>query len=234
MLNDLTGATPCRIDTEISSLTGQIADHRQVASNAIETLHYRVGDDKHPPVGRQRRRYWKLSLAQTLEKAEQATNPIVELITYREAEKGIAILKESVIVLQEEFARRPWSRFFEVTSSNGHVHSSTGCSTCRDTTTFAWHPELAGKNEEAAVQECGPFLCTVCFPTAPVSWTRDRGDVKAEQDALTGLYCSGASYVDGSRVNRYPSAFAECAECHSSVSLTTTGRVRKHRNPMVK
>lgn len=175
MLNDLAGATPWRIDTKISSLTGQIAAHRQVASNAIETLHYRVGDDRHPPVGRQRRGPWKLSLAQTLERAEQAANPIVELITYREAEKGIAILKESVIVLQEEFARRPWPRFFEVISSNGHVHSSTGCSTCRDTTTFAWHPESTGKNEEAAVQECGPFLCTVCFPTAPVAWTRDRG-----------------------------------------------------------
>lgn len=61
-----------------------------------------------------------------------------------------------------------WSRFFLVTSSPGHVHSSTHCSTCRWTTTYGWLPELSGKTEEEAVAELGPTLCSVCFPSAPV------------------------------------------------------------------
>jgi hypothetical protein len=57
-----------------------------------------------------------------------------------------------------------------VTSSNGHVHSSMYCSTCRPTTTYGWLPELSGKTEADAVDELGPNLCSVCFPTAPTDW----------------------------------------------------------------
>lgn len=61
-----------------------------------------------------------------------------------------------------------WSRFFLVTSSNGHVHSSMHCSTCRPTTTYGWLPELSGSTEAEAVADLGSNLCSVCFPTAPV------------------------------------------------------------------
>lgn len=62
-----------------------------------------------------------------------------------------------------------WSRFFLVTSSAGHVHSSTGCHTCRYSTTYGWMPELSGKSEAEAVAELGAVLCSACFPTAPVA-----------------------------------------------------------------
>jgi hypothetical protein len=62
-----------------------------------------------------------------------------------------------------------WSRFFLVTSSAGHVHSSTGCHTCRYSTTYGWMPELSGKTEAEAVAKLGPALCSMCFPTAPVA-----------------------------------------------------------------
>lgn len=67
-----------------------------------------------------------------------------------------------------------WSRFFLVTSSPGHVHSSMHCSTCRVTTKFGWLPELSGKDEATAVRELGPTLCSVCFPSAPVEWTAGK------------------------------------------------------------
>lgn len=64
-----------------------------------------------------------------------------------------------------------WSRFFLVTSSKGHIHSSMSCSTCRVTTTYGWLPELSGRTEADCVAEFGPALCSVCFPSAPVEWT---------------------------------------------------------------
>jgi hypothetical protein len=67
-----------------------------------------------------------------------------------------------------------WSRFFLVTSSSGHIHSSTHCSTCRLTTRYGWLPELSGKDEATAVAELGPTLCSVCFPSAPVEWTAGK------------------------------------------------------------
>jgi hypothetical protein len=67
-----------------------------------------------------------------------------------------------------------WSRFFLVTSSAGHVHSSMHCSTCRPTTQYGWLPELSGKTEDVAVDELGPTLCSVCFSSAPVDWTTGK------------------------------------------------------------
>lgn len=64
-----------------------------------------------------------------------------------------------------------WSRFFLVTSSKGHIHSSMNCSTCRPTTTYGWLPGLSGESEADAVAAHGEVLCSVCFPSAPVAWT---------------------------------------------------------------
>lgn len=83
---------------------------------------------------------------------------------------------EECVRIQEEIAELQnlytgWSRFFLVTSSPGHVHSSTSCSTCRPTTTYGWLPDLSGKTEKTAVKQLGPNLCSICFPTAPVAHT---------------------------------------------------------------
>lgn len=67
-----------------------------------------------------------------------------------------------------------WSRYFLVTSSPGHIHSSMYCPTCRFTTTYGWLPQLSGNTEAEAVAEHGPTLCTVCFPSAPVAWTTGK------------------------------------------------------------
>lgn len=89
-----------------------------------------------------------------------------------EREAALAELMEREEALQATYTG--WSRFFLVTSSAGHVHSSTHCSTCRPTTTYGWLPELSGKSEETAVAELGPTLCSVCFPSAPLDWTSGK------------------------------------------------------------
>lgn len=73
--------------------------------------------------------------------------------------------------LNEVYQDNRWSRFFLVTSSAGHVHSSMNCHTCKQTTTYGWLPELSGKSEEEAVAQLGTVLCSVCFPSAPVAHT---------------------------------------------------------------
>lgn len=74
-----------------------------------------------------------------------------------------------------------WSRFFLVTNTNGHIHSSMECTTCYPTTEFAWLPTLSGLTEADAVAAQGEILCSVCFPSAPVAWT--TGVAKATQVA---------------------------------------------------
>jgi hypothetical protein len=80
-----------------------------------------------------------------------------------------------------------WSRFYLVTNTNGHIHSSLSCSTCFHDTNFAWLTHLSGLDEADAVQAEGEVLCTICYPSAPVSWTngisrRDK-EAKAKREA---------------------------------------------------
>ena len=91
-------------------------------------------------------------------------------------------LSNEAMKLEESYTG--WSRFFLVTSSVGHIHSSRSCSTCRPTTTFGWLPGLSGKTEAEAVEAHGPALCSVCFPSAPVEWTSAKiTKAKAEKAA---------------------------------------------------
>lgn len=103
-----------------------------------------------------------------------------------------AAVAEAAPLLAEFDNRGGWSRFFIVTNNNGHVHSSTNCSTCFPTTQFGWLYTLSGASEAAMVAEYGEVACTVCFPSAPTmsgfgdgtsSFARLIGAEKAARDA---------------------------------------------------
>ncbi len=78
-----------------------------------------------------------------------------------------------------------WKRYFLVTNHDGHIHDTLTCSTCnrgrwRDTE-FAWLTELSGLDYEAAVEEYGKILCSVCFPDAPTDYT-EGVNIKEEHE----------------------------------------------------
>ena len=102
------------------------------------------------------------------------------------AEK-IAALEAEATPFHDVYRQHRWSRFFLVLNTNGHIHSSTSCSTCFVTTEFGWLPELSGLTEADAVEQQGEILCSVCFPSAPVEWTNGTSNTdkaaKAEREA---------------------------------------------------
>jgi hypothetical protein len=78
-----------------------------------------------------------------------------------------------------------WTRYFLVTNHDGHIHNTLNCSTCnrgryRDTS-FAWLTELSGLDYEAAVEEYGKILCSVCFPDAPTDYTEGTNIKEAHE-----------------------------------------------------
>lgn len=106
--------------------------------------------------------------------------------------------KLQIQIVNMEAQYTGWSRFFLVTSSQGHIHSSMRCSTCYQTTEYGWLPELSGDTEAEVVTTHGPALCTVCFPSAPVedtghkitqsraqelAWSPDRQEKIAQREA---------------------------------------------------
>ena len=69
--------------------------------------------------------------------------------------------------LMEIYKNDPWTRAFLVINSNGHVHSSMGCSTCFDTTRYNWLVQYSNDDEATIVADAGQDACTVCYPSAP-------------------------------------------------------------------
>jgi hypothetical protein len=69
--------------------------------------------------------------------------------------------------LMEIYKNDPWTRAFLVINSNGHVHSSMGCSTCFDTTRYTWLVQYSNDDETTIVSDAGQDACTVCYPSAP-------------------------------------------------------------------
>lgn len=171
MMTGLTRRTPVEIDTEIAALleleakaTYRLSAARHDVTRYLEqakSLH-EGWPDKYPvdyrPFG--------------LDKAE------AEIEKYKDA---LRTVRREIEPLDAEYERRGrWSRFFLVLNGNGHCHSSRGCSTCFPTTQFGWVYTLSGHTEDEAVAEYGEKMCTVCFPSAPVSKFWGEGRIARE------------------------------------------------------
>lgn len=76
-----------------------------------------------------------------------------------------AVTDAEAAIVEHEKAYTGWSRFFLVTSSAGHVHSSMRCVTCYPQTRYAPVVGLSGSTEEQAAAILGDTLCSVCFPS---------------------------------------------------------------------
>lgn len=148
-----------------------------------------------------------------------------------EADRQIKTIRDAID--EKERAYTGWARFFLVTSSAGHVHSSMSCSTCRPTTVYGWLPNLSGRGEKEAVDELGPALCSVCFPSAPVEWQGGTLSTGQAADILAGrpvrqrqqkTYCAGSGQVPSATRGRYGS----CASCGGTFATTQYGVMRKH------
>lgn len=132
---------------------------------------------------------------------------------------------------QEYLARGGWERFYMV--QDGHVHSSMDCSTCNKMgkpTKFGWLPEWSGRTEAEALEALvtasnKTVLCTVCYPTAPVAWTQVREDADTCKGSGTWDYDRATA-----RLGYYTGNAATCDHCGGRITVSSTGKMRKHKN----
>lgn len=105
-------------------------------------------------------------------------------------EQKIEGLRKQIIELQSEWIERGrWTRMFMVTSSAGHIHSSTNCKTTRPTTGFGWMPEYSGLTEAQLLEKLGAHAeaaCTICYPNAPVKTKAKKITVAKAEKMIAG------------------------------------------------
>ena len=210
---DLTTATPVEIDTalaEIYSRLYKVWDALDVNATHIKDVEkglvkYREGN-----------RSYSSYTQEALDRLEAKRADL---------QAEASQIRAETLPYDAEYTRRGgWTRFFLVQNNGGHIHSSTACSTCFPTTRFGWLPQESGQDEAAAVAAHGAILCTVCFPSAPVEWT--KGKVDLDQCAGSGQYFDSSLPI---RVGYYSGNWATCTGCGERVTVTKTGKFRKHK-----
>lgn len=216
---DLTTATPLEIDTQLADLFRQSAQVDADRKLAVERAHRAVGDRR---VRQGRRQVWEMTDEQAMTDARNSTTEEAAraVDAYDNAGERLAEIKREADRLEDEYRRRPWSRFFPV--PGGHVHRDMAFRCNRTASTDQrWMPELSGHTEAEAVAALGPALCTVCFPSAPVKWTSAK--VGERTDRCAGGTAQGPFQTWG--MSRY----GKCPTCGSKEIVTMSGSVRAHK-----
>lgn len=225
--------SPVEIDTELAHLASTINRAYREIDRLLDMARRAAGETPMRSPRGNRPTVWRSTPEQARERLvvrARSADPDTAWSMYNEAyilaelkryEQIVIDTNTRVLVLEGEHDRRQWSRFFLVTSSHGHIHASRNCSTCRPTTEYGWLPNLSGATEAETVAEHGPMLCSICFPTAPVEWTR-----KPERS-----HCTGTSpKVD--TIRRWARGmFAECPICGRQVDIKINGELKKHQPP---
>jgi len=195
--------------------------------------------------------WWNTELSED-ERAERSYNHILSEITaYEEALDAFTLADSLVKECQAHYSKHKWARYWLVVSSDGHIHSSTYCSTCnkgREATQFALVPYLSDASVADAVADLGAGLCSVCFPDAP-SDSKEQVKISARialvlaeqgseafkvarEKARIDAQKRNAEKCDGSGQQTVPSDRSwlhSCPVC--GYYQRQSGKVRAHRRP---
>lgn len=228
------GHTPVQVDQLLAETYTDLDRQSQKIRSRIDSAHRTLGHRQDTSRGA-RNRGWPTPPDQALADLEAAlddgkiapyqVDPARSLLAdVHDLRAAQDVTRARIGELEAEHQARGWSRFFLVTSSaGGHIHSSRSCHTCRDTTEYGWLPQLSGQTEEAAVAEHGAILCTACYPTAPVEWTRGKPPAPDT--------CPGSNQQHAGELRRHgQSTYGACPVC-GDIQLVGYSGVRKHKTP---
>lgn len=238
---DLTTATPVEIDTKLAEIWIRIyaaRARRDAAWKSVERranwfLGRKMRASEHAEVMAQAAEFEGQDMASMAvadrRRATIAIDLVAAQIAFEEACETVGEVERETRPYQDEYRSRPWSRFYLVTSSNGHIHSSDSCQTCGPRTQFVILADASGQTEAEAIAErdkrdSAALLCTVCFPNAPVKWTEKPADAALCPGSGTTNYPAETArkgYVSGN--------YGVCSHCNQAISISKPGRMRKHK-----
>lgn len=171
----MTEITPAEVDTILVDAMGKVIQHSTIIGSQMERIEaWKANVAKftetlsYPTLSASNREYWESRIA------NYNTDIAKALASIEESKPLLTEARKVQSQCEKEYSRRGgWTRFWIVINSNGHIHSSTNCTTCFPTTAYGWLPQISGSNDAEVVELAGESACTICFPDAPVD-TRNR------------------------------------------------------------
>lgn len=197
---DLTTATPVEIDTVLAPIW------EREASAQSRIVNYKRREAEIFTTIEKVKRGEKVLRVTTAMDGIELMEDLARIGRFIVAEGNkLAAAEAEAAPYEAEYTRRGgWNRVFLATSSNGHAHNGTECSTCHNgqyRTAFAWLIQYSGKPEAEIVADAGERACTICYESAPAEVLKrktkmftpdeieaqqareDRGAAKAQRDA---------------------------------------------------
>ena len=134
-------------------------------------------------------------------------------------EAEAAELNEKAAPLEAEYERRGgWTRYIVV--PGGHLHKRACHTLTPGRTMVGQVAEASGFDEGEVVAKYDETACTHCFPDAPVA--------EKLTPAEEGFCEHSGTYADPETYRTPSGRYAECP-CGEVVSVTATGKLRKHK-----
>lgn len=158
---DFTTMKPTEIDTILSKAfaSKDLIEGRLDRANAVYEILGELLDDE---FAKKRGKDYDTIINGLQNRREE----LEELLDSIEAELAEAWL--TIDGCELEYDRRfGWSRFWQVASATGHVHTSQDCSTRSKKTVFILLPEFSDSADVRVLNEAGSAACSVCFLDAP-------------------------------------------------------------------
>lgn len=177
---DYRGMTPAEVDNILVQAMAKKADaeftfeqrtrHEEIFQERIEKY------SNMPPSPAEDAKFFEGQV----EKARTNLSEVQEALS--QARETIRRTSAVIAYINDEYDRRGgWTRYWIVTNTGGHIHSTMRCATCFPTTVFTWLPDQAGMTAEELVELAGESACTVCFPSAPVDLLRRPSKLEAPE-----------------------------------------------------
>jgi hypothetical protein len=165
---DLTTATPVEIDTVLAPIW------EREASAQSRIVNYKRREAEIFTTIEKIKRGEKVLRVTTAMDGIELMEDLARIGRFIVAEGNkLAAAEADAAPYEAEYTRRGgWNRVFLATSSNGHAHNGTECSTCHNgqyRTAFAWLIQYSGKPEAEIVADAGERACTTCYPSAPAN-----------------------------------------------------------------
>lgn len=165
---DLTTATPAEIDTVLAPIW------EREASAQSRIVNYKRREAEIFTTIEKIKRGEKVLRVTTAMDGIELMEDLARIGRYIVAEGNkLAAAEAEAAPYEAEYTRRGgWNRVFLATSSNGHAHNGTECSTCHNgqyRTAFAWLIRYSGKQEAEIIADAGKRACTTCYPSAPAN-----------------------------------------------------------------
>ncbi len=157
------------VDTLLAGLLEAEAYHAQRWEIAATRVRRAAGQHQVPAPGASRwgDKVWDGSIEDAVQARLAVSPEPADLVEYREQADIWQQIFREMSDGHSVWEEHRWNRAYLVTNAGGHVHASTTCSTCFDSTKYEWLVAYSGADELEIVGDAGEMACTVCYPSAP-------------------------------------------------------------------